>query len=569
LNKRVLPAVAILCGGLTCIYPAYAQLVPDAGSVLRELERAEPPPKPPAPKPELRTLEVKPTPADAGGKILVRAFRITGATLIPADELSQELSAYVGSEHTVTELRKIALRLSDYYRKKGYFARALIPQQRVQGGVVEVAVIEGRLAAVDVEVLPDTRYSAERARKFILRQQPQGEPLSPDALQAGMRNLNDQPGVLATGVLQQGDAEGDVKLSMRVESTPLISASAYVDNHGLKATGRARAIGFGNLNSPFGYGDQISLLGVITEGSNYERLGYSLPLGYNGLRADVSAAHLGYRLSGLFSGFNGTATILGASLSQPLRRTNTSNLYGSLAFDHKRFVDDAVGGINLSDKSIKSIALNLRGDFTDDFYGGARNIYSLGVVAGRLDLDGNAASLAADRLGAQTQGSFTKLPWNYQRVQRLADGWDLSASFSGQFASKNLDGYEKFAIGGPSAVRAYPSGEGLGDEGWIASLEVRRAFTAEFQGSVFVDSGHISVLHNTYPGWNAGNPARPNSYSLYGAGIGMAYGRPADWVIRGSVAWKLGSNPGRTILGTDSDGGTSNVRGWIQLAKFF
>ncbi len=566
---RFLSVAAVLCAHLICFHPAYAQVPPDAGSVRQDLQRTDPAPKPPAARPELRLPEDRAAPADTGAKILVRDFRITGATLIPVEELRQEIVSSIGSELTLADLRKIALRLSDLYRRKGYFARALVPQQAIQDGVIEIAVIEARLAAIDVEVLPATRFSEERSRQFILSHQPLGEPLSPEALQSGMRNLNDLPGVAATGVLQPGDAEGDVKLAVRVESTPLFTASAYVDNYGLKATGQVRAIGYGQLNNPFGYGDQLYLLGVATERSDYEKAGYSFPLGYSGLRAGVSAAQLGYRLSGTFSGFNGTATIFGASLSQPLRRTSTSNLFGNLAVEQKRFNNDGAGGINLSNKTLKTVALDFRGDFTDGVYGGARNAYSLGLVSGQLELDRNAASLAADQAGPQTQGSFTKLSWTYQRVQRLADGWDLSAAASGQIAGKNLDGYEKFAIGGPTAVRAYPSGEALGDDGWIANLEVRHAFNAEFQAQAFFDAGHVTLLHNTFPGFNAGNPNKPNSYSLYGMGIGLLYGRPGDWLIRGSVAWKLGSNPGRDANGKDSDGGNSHARAWIQFAKFF
>ena len=566
---RFLSVAAVLCAHLICFHPAYGQVPPDAGSVLKELQRTEPAPKPPAARPELRLPVERAAPADTGAKIMVRDFRITGATLIPVEELRQEIASYIGSEQTLADLRKIALRLSDLYRRKGYFARALVPQQAIQDGVIEIAVIEARLAAIDVEVLPATRFSEERSRQFILSHQPLGEPLSPEALQSGMRNLNDLPGVAATGVLQPGDAEGDVKLAVRVESTPLFTASAYVDNYGLKATGQVRAIGYGQLNNPFGYGDQLYFLGVATERSDYEKAGYSIPLGYSGLRAGVSAARLGYRLSGTFSGFNGTATIFGASLSQPLRRTSTSNLFGSLAVEQKKLVNDAAGGVNLSNKTLKTAALDLRGDFTDGFNGGARNAYSLGLVAGQLELGRNAGSLAADQAGPQTQGSYTKLPWTYQRVQRLAEGWDLSAALSGQIASKNLDGYEKFALGGPAAVRAYPTGEALGDDAWLINLELRHAFTAELQGSAFLDSGHITALHNTFPGFNAGNPNKPNSYSLHGMGIGVVYGRPGDWFIKGSLAWKLGSNPGRDANGKDADGGNSHVRAWIQLAKFF
>ena len=209
--------------------------------------------KPSLKKPDIRFPEERAAPADSGAKVKVNCFRISGATLIPVDELLAEISGSTGAELTLTELRRLAQRLSDAYRRKGLFARALVPQQPVAGGVVEITVIEGKLAAVDVDVLPGTRLSETRARQTITRQQAVGEPLRPDAVQTGMRNLNDLPGIAATGVLQPGEASGEVKLGVRVESTPLFTATASVDNYGLKATGQVRGVGQVQLNSPFSY----------------------------------------------------------------------------------------------------------------------------------------------------------------------------------------------------------------------------------------------------------------------------------------------------------------------------
>ena len=399
---------------------ALAQTPPDAGRVLKETQRTEPGVKPSLKKPDIRFPEERAAPADSGAKVKVNCFRISGATLIPVDELLAEISGSTGAELTLTELRRLAQRLSDAYRRKGLFARALVPQQPVAGGVVEITVIEGKLAAVDVDVLPGTRLSETRARQTITRQQAVGEPLRPDAVQTGMRNLNDLPGIAATGVLQPGEASGEVKLGVRVESTPLFTATASVDNYGLKATGQVRGVGQVQLNSPFSYGDQLYALGLVTERSNYLRAGYNLPLGYSGLRAGLTAAQLNYRLTGLFGGFEGTATTFGASLTMPLRRTGSSNLFGSLAAEHKHFVNDGAGGINLSNKTSKTLTLEIRGDFTDNFYGTARNAFSVAVVGGELDLGRNPGNLTADQAGPRTQGSFTKLPWNFQRVQTLA-----------------------------------------------------------------------------------------------------------------------------------------------------
>jgi hemolysin activation/secretion protein len=388
-------------------------------------------------------------------------------------------------------------------------------------------------------------------------------------VQNGLRNLNDVPGVTATGVLQPGAAEGDVKLNLRLEALPLITSSVYIDNYGLKSTGQSRLIGYAQLNSPADYGDQATLLAVGTSGSDYVRTGYSLPLGYDGLRLGATAARLNYHLSGNFTGFRGLANILGASLAQPVSRTASANVFGSLSYDEKHFVNDAVGDVNVSDKKSKTFTLAASGDFLDLLSSGGRNAFNVGLVSGRIDLSRNAGDLAADSAGARTQGGYTKFTWIYSRLQKLMEGSELYFGFTGQAAGKNLDSSEKISLGGASGVRAYPTGEALGDDGWIANIELRHALATDLQGSLFLDAGQIRVLHSPFDGWNAANPSRPLSYGLQGVGIGMQYTRTNSFAIRGSVAAKLGHNPGRDANGNDLDGGHGHARAWIQFILFF
>ena len=556
---------AIGCG----MSSGWCQTLPDAGSILKEQQRTEPPSKPVGKPPTIGTPVERTDTPDSGQKILVRGFRVTGATLIPSEELQRELESGGARELTLNEIRKLAQRLPDMYRKRGLFARVLLPQQSVLEGIVEVAVLEGKLAAVEAETLPGTRFSADSAKRYITSQHRVGEPLRPDDVQWGLRNLNEVPGVIASGVLQPGESAGDVRMGMRVESPPLLTGGVYADSFGLKATGQVRAVGNLQLNSPFSFGDQATLLGVGTERSGYIRAGYSLPLGYGGLRLAANAAQLEYRLANTFAGFSGMARTYGLALSMPLLRTNNANVYGALTADYKTSVNDGAGSLNISNKVLKTITFEIRGDFVDSFLSPARNAFSVGIVDGHLNLGRNQGSLAADLAGPQTNGRFNRANWSYQRVQMFATGWELGLTANGQFAGNNLDGYEKMSLGGPAAVRAYPSGEALGDDGFLASMELRRSFGGQWQVSAFADTGRISQLHSTFPGYNAANPTRPNTYSLYGVGMGLQYGRPGDWFIKGMVATKLGTNPGRDINGKDADGSSSRVRAWVQLAKFF
>jgi hemolysin activation/secretion protein len=147
------------------------------------------------------------------------------------------------------------------------------------------------------------------------------------------------------------------------------------------------------------------------------------------------------------------------------------------------------------------------------------------------------------------------------------------ANFTGQSAAKNLDSSEKFALGG-MGVRAYPQGEASGDAGALLNLEARYNIPGFEFGNLqlvgFYDYGSIKLHKTTWAGWQPiGLPNFPNSYSLSGAGFGLNVYKENDFSVRSSVAWKVGSNPGRDALGRDSDSESKSLRFWLQLSKQF
>ena len=89
----------------------------------------------------------------------------------------------------------------------------------------------------------------------------------------------------------------------------------------------------------------------------------------------------------------------------------------------------------------------------------------------------------------------------------------LYGGISGQLASGNLDASEKMVLGGMDGVRAYPQGEGFGDEGLLATVEARRmmpGLSDRVPGQVhllaFVDGGRISIDKDP---WLAGSNQQP------------------------------------------------------------
>src|SRR5688572_19934256 len=83
---------------------------------------------PPAPVPEKKAIpdiriEQGTTPAAPGSdqvKILVRSLRVTGQTLYSEAELVAIAEFSPGSELTLSDLRGMASKIADHYRRNGY-----------------------------------------------------------------------------------------------------------------------------------------------------------------------------------------------------------------------------------------------------------------------------------------------------------------------------------------------------------------------------------------------------------------------------------------------------------------
>ena len=140
-------------------------------------------------------------------------------------------------------------------------------------------------------------------------------------------------------------------------------------------------------------------------------------------------------------------------------------------------------------------------------------------------------------------------------------------------AEGNLDSSEKFSLGGPNALRAYPVGEASGDEGQLLSAELRctlpfAAQSGNLQLIGFYDAGHILINKERYPG-DLSTATGRNDYWLLGAGAGLNYAYSGRFSVRGIWAHVIGDNPGRSIAGRNSDGLNDRDRFWLQCMFSF
>ncbi len=563
-KKLIHLPLVVSCGLLLCHPWLHAQ--PDAGTLSRELQKEQETRKLPD---TLPSFPAQQAPKDDISPALVRisGFVLGGVTLLEETSIQSVLLPWVGKSVPFSGLQQAADAVTGFYRSQGYLVRTYLPEQELGKAIVKLVVVEGRLGSIDIrKEKGSTSLSDQQIQHFIASRNGVGKPIRPDDLQRSITLLNALPGAAVSSVLEPGKSEGESLLAVNVGDTPKYTGYAQLDNSGATSTGETRLTLGMNINSPLHVGDQLAFSANASDHSSYYRAAYTLPLGYDGLRIGASVSNLPYSYQMLSTVYAGTADLQGLNFIYPLLRSNERNLSVGMTFDQKRYAN-TVQGLELSKKKVDVSALSLSGDALDGWLGGGLTQFTLSYSAGHLDLSGNVADQGADQVsnGASRQGDFSKLAWNIGRLQRLTPEDTLALTYSGQLASKNFDSSEKFLATGPDAVRAYSSSEVSGDEGSMVNVELRHKISDDLTVSVFFDSA--TLTRDKYDNVGTLNP-KTGTYS--GTGIGFTYGAAATLLIKGSVAWRNGSNPfANAANGNDADGSLKDPRVWISLLKTF
>jgi len=533
---------------------ASAQQLPSAGGQLRQL-----PPPPPLSRPAIPDTRIERPPAlvvdpAIGPSFTVNALRVTGTTVFPESRLLAVTGFQPGATLGLGDLRALAGKISDFYAANGYFvAQAYLPAQAIADGVVTIAVIEGRYGAV---TLKNNSRVSDAAARGILTGLDSGDIVTNGRLERRLLLLSDLPGTRVRSTIAPGAEVGTSDLQIDIDRGRRVTGSIEADNGGNRYTGYYRAGGSLNLNNPLGIGDVASVRGLVTDGGlTYGRASYQAPIG--ALTLGVAYARLDYRLRREFAALraHGSADIASVYASYPLVRSYDHNVYLLAAGDFKFFHDEIDTTGSSIDRRSKVGTIGLSGDGRDS---SGSSFWSIGWSIGDLDIR-TPAVRAIDAVTARTQGSFHKVALAAGRVQTITDRLSLSLAVRGQLASKNLDISEKMQLGGAFGVRAYPEGEGFGDQGYIATAEARLRVAERLPGELtlfaFVDHGAVTFNRNRFS-------AAPNSTRLSGAGAGIAWIDNGNFQLKASYAHRLGNTP--VMSAPDASG-----QFWVQAMKLF
>lgn len=526
---------------------SFSQTIPDktkAGAVESAVEKTTPKT---IVKPAIPEIEVPPRPEmevkDSTVKIKVNKFKITGNTKISTYQLSKIVRPYEGREMTLLEIKNVADRITNQYREKGYFlARAYIPAQTIQNGVVEIAVIEGRVDKISVK---GNKYYTNKFIRSQMKPVIEEQVISRDNLEKSLLNLNQNPKLNVNATLSPGSTLGTVDINLTAKDSVPYNLLLYYNNFGSEFTGKGRlgaTLDIGNLTK---HGDILSL-GVVLphpewDFNFYRKIGYSFPINGYGTRLGLNFANMDYEVGKDLAilGIEGKSRLFQLFVTHPLiLRTDCKLTFGtSLAIKNyenyilgQKSAEDNLSmlGIGITRERIRSNTHDLIA---------ANAYFGLGGMFGGMGEHPKMPS----KPGADN--TFLKLTLDAARTMKLGN-CSLILRGSGQWANQTLAVGERFAIGGPDSVRGYPQSEYLGDKGYNLSAELRTPiWMGDFvlnkyaQWAFFFDWGGVEIENpligekssQTLSGYGAGFRAFYKNFDLrFDAGFPIKGKRPSD-----------------------------------------
>jgi len=271
-------------------------------------------------------------------QIPVRRIEVIGSTVFSPADFAPIVQPFAGQTLTLEQVRSVADQITQLYLDRGYItSRAILVDQTIQNGLVQIRVIEGAIERIDIEGNHHVNPSYIRSRVQLGGH----TPLNQTSLEDQLRLLRLDPlfkNVEAS--LQAGSGLGLSILTVRVtEANPLVS-SLSVDNFSPPSIGSERlGVGLG-YRSLTGLGDELdgSYYHTTTNGSDAFDFSYRLPLNPMDGTLELRAAPNRYRITdSRFAdlGIAGNSDLYELSYRQPLVRSPRQEFALSLGFTYQ------------------------------------------------------------------------------------------------------------------------------------------------------------------------------------------------------------------------------------------
>lgn len=458
--KRTLLATALLTA---LVSPVLAAEPTDAGAVLKlereQIERLLQERKlQQAPVEATISLPDQPAakPASREANIPVKRFEFGSSEILSAEEIHAVLAAYEGRTVSLNDLFDAVEAINRLYAARHMpTARAFLPPQDIQDGVVKLRLVEAHVGAVKVNGAEYTQPGFITERMGLKS----GALMSVPRLEDDLVRFNRLHDTQLRASVKPGAQFGTTDLELLVVEPPRFQGSVFVDNAGRYTVGENRVGLTARANGVSGNGDSLAFSATGADGSNSFFLGYSRPLTLNDLNLDINLSKGDIKVvEGSFAPLDvtGASHEFSLALSKPMAVSSEQlwNVYGRLA--SKRSASE-FGGTTQQDVTLTALSL------------GSAYQQQSGDQAWSADL-----SLNHGTHWFAGEENFFALRGNAAWLNNFAASSQLLVRGALQYSDDDLlPSSEQFQLGGSSSVRGFSEGLLSGRNGYLLSVEYR------------------------------------------------------------------------------------------------
>ena len=510
--------------------PLFAQAVPPIfDPTLRSGEPRAPLKKefkPPTPAPGL-TLPPVPAPPEGDVqkelgqvRVFVNAIQVTGNTVFPDSEIKAVTEPYENRTFTTEDLERLRLALTLLYINNGYITSgAVIPDQDVKDGVIQIQIIEGALSRIDVEGNNWFRRSYLGDRLMLGA----GPPLKIEPLQERLQLLQRDPRIERINAdLRPGDQRGESILTVKVREARPWKIWLDFNNYQTPIVGAERGLITLAHQNVTGHGDPFSITYGGSRGVHpIIDTSYTLPL--NRYDTTFTASYRRNEFVVVSDQFraldlNSESEIFGFTLRHPIYRSLTDELAVAITGEHLynkitsafdlpgqpfRFIPGS------SDTGVSAVsALRFIQEYqhrTPSSVIALRSRVSVGIDVLGATINSREATTAGGE--PLPSGRFVSWLGQAQAVKRLdyLGGWQILGRLDLQLSNNRLFPLEQIPVGGRFSVRGYRENTLVRDNGFLASLESRIPLLKFASGedmlqfAQFVDLGRAWLSRTSTP----------------------------------------------------------------------
>lgn len=534
------------------------------GPLKEEFQRPLPPPRPVLPILPPAPPEEEAPKQPSTMQVFVRDIRVTGNTVFSEAEIAETTAPFKNRLLMTEDLERLRLALTLLYVNRGYLTSgAIIPDQDVVGGVVEVQIIEGKLARIEVEGNRWFSSSYLRGRLSLGSR----TPLSLAPFQEQLQLLQQDRRIERINAeLRPGDQRGESLLNVRVADRNPFHASFDVNNYQTPLVGPVRGIGTVIHDNLTGRGDPLSVSYGGSAGAHpIIDASYALPFNRYGTtfmpyyrRYDFKLIEEPFEPLNL----NTDTEIIGISLRHPIYRTVTDEVALSIIGEHLFTQSFIFGDVpfnvfpGFQNGAATVSALRFAQDWTH------RTLDSVLAVRSRFSVGLNVLGATINSDPATPDGQFFSWLGQVQTIKQYGDrlfGMQLLGHMDLQLTTSPLFPLEQVALGGRYTVRGYREVTILRDNAFIASLESRFPLIRRRSGEPMVQlAPFVDVAHGWSLGENRPAPIAPVTdfpNTLASVGVGLRWNILAQGRAVFEVYWGQKLRPVRDVGNTLQDHG--------------